>query len=196
MTGRLSTTRQLLAASPLLLLVPPLRQAMESQMSLHMLLQFPWLLACGVAAFAALSRHKRVANLLADIDQRGLLTVTLVLCVSAFWMIPSALDMAVQDERVALIKYVTWYAAGVMLASGATRLRPELWAFLLGNLAWMLGTAGLLIRESDTRLCVSYLAQDQLWAGTGLITFAFALSAWGLLRLRQVMSEARGGRRD
>lgn len=181
----------LLATSPLLLLWPPMRQLLEGQMTTHMLLQFPWLLACGAAAFGALRPGGRLQSLLGRCDDRGLFTLTLVLCVSALWMIPAALDLAALDDRVRVAKYLSWYAAGLMLASGCSRLTPELWTFLLGNLAWMLATAGLLIRESEARLCVSYLARDQFWAGTGLIALALLLLVVGLLRLWR--SARRGG---
>jgi len=184
MNGRRSVAaRWLLAMSPTLLLWPPLRQLLEGQMTLQMLLQFPWLLCCGAAAFGALAHRGRVQSRVARFDDRGLFTLTLVLCVSALWMIPAALDLSLVDERVRLAKVLSWYASGLMLASARSRLGPELWAFLLGNLAWMLATAGLLIRESDRRLCVSYLERDQVWAGTGLIALALTLLAAGMLRL-------------
>jgi hypothetical protein len=178
-----AASRPLLALSPLLLLWPPLRHLLEGQMTLHMLLQLPWLLACGAAAFGAFVCHRRASTLLARFDDRGLLTVTVVLCASAMWMIPAALDLALMDERVRIIKYLMWYAVGAMLASGCARIGPELWTFLVGNLAWMLATAGMLIRESESRLCVSYLVNDQVWAGTGLMALAAGLLAFGLLRL-------------
>jgi hypothetical protein len=180
---RAKAARPALALSPLLLLWPPLRHFLESQMTLHMLLQFPWLLCSGAAAFGALPRHGRVQAWLARFDDRGLLTLTLVLCVSALWMIPAALDLSLLDVRVQFAKYMTWYAVGLMLASARSRLGPELWGFLLGNLTWMLATAGLLIRESETRLCVSYLQRDQVWAGPGLICLSLLLLAAGMLRL-------------
>lgn len=175
--------RRLLALSPLLLWWTPLRLGLEGQMTSHMLLQFPWLLVAGAAAFGALPRGSGVRSGLERIDDRGMLTLTLVLCVSALWMIPAALDLALLDDRVRLAKYLSWYAAGFMLDSARLRLGPELWGFLLGNLAWMLATVGLLLRESESRLCVSYLVRDQVWAGTGLIVLAFALLAGGLWRL-------------
>jgi hypothetical protein len=183
-----AASRPLLALSPLLLMWPPLRHLLEGQMTFHMLLQFPWLLASGAAAFGALVFQSRASAVLARFDDRGLLTVTLVLCVSALWMIPVALDLALLDNRVRIFKYLTWYAVGLMLASGRERIGPELCSFLLGNLAWMFATAGMLIRESESRLCVSYLVGDQFWAGTGLIVLAAGLLAWGLLRLWQQMA--------
>jgi hypothetical protein len=177
----------LLAASPLLLLWRPLRHVLEGQMTL---LQFPWLLACGAAAFCAVGHCTSMARWLARIDDRGLFTMTLVLCVSAVWMVPVALDLAVLDTRFRFAKYLSWYFAGLVVARGATRLRPELWVFLLGNLSWMLATAGILIRESEARLCVNYLLQDQFWAGTGLVALALALVAW-CLRLVSVSSSGR-----
>jgi hypothetical protein len=178
-----AASRPLLALSPLLLWWPPLRHLLEGQMTVHMLLQFPWLLACGATAFGAFFCRPRALALLARFDERGLFTATLVLCVSALWMIPAALDLALLDDRVQLAKVLSWYAAGFMLASARSRLGPELWGFLLGNLAWMLATAGLLIRESETRLCVSYLERDQFWAGSGLIALALALLAGGIQHL-------------
>lgn len=149
-------------------------------MTLHMLVQFPWLLACGAAAFYSSGRNSPIAILLSRSDDRGLLALALVLTVSAFWMIPSALDLSLLDDRVRFAKYLSWYASGLMLASAARRLGTELWCFLLGNMVWMLATAGWLIRDSEAQLCVSYLVRDQYWAGTGLIVIALALLTWSL----------------
>jgi hypothetical protein len=55
--------------------------------------------------------------------------------------------------------------------------------FFVGNLAWMLASAGMLYRESESRLCVNYLAADQVWAGNGLIALAIVLAALALRRL-------------
>jgi hypothetical protein len=171
------------ALLPLVFMHAGVRHMVESQMVLHMLLQFPLLLLSGWAAVRAADRRGRLARCIARVDDGGLLCVTLLSCVAAFWMIPAALDLSVLDARVALCKYLSWIAAGALLACSRERIRPELGTFLLGNLAWMFATVGLLFRESESRLCVSYLASDQLWTGTGLVALSLALAAFVLHRV-------------
>lgn len=185
--------RALLAASPLAwLLLPPLRQMIESSMSLHMLLQFPLLFAAGWAAAAWWPM--RAGAQLARIDVQGLAGAVLASGVAAFWMIPAALDLALLDGRVALLKYISWLLAGLWLAQGWRRLPAELAAFFLGNAAWMLITAGLLYREAESRLCVSYRFDEQLLSGNGLVVWGLAVGGLALLRLRVALAPQRGAR--
>jgi hypothetical protein len=174
----------LLAATPLLWLLPALRNPMEASMVLHMLVQIPLLLLAGWAAAAWLPQ--RCVALLAQADPLGLLGATLAACMLAYWMVPAALDLAVLDGRFALAKYLGLWLAGLGFALGWPRLGAVLAAFVLGNMAWMMATAGLLYREAEARLCVSYLFDEQALAGAGLI-------AWGLVALAAAVARARGG---
>lgn len=187
-----SAIRTLLAASPLAWLLPQLRQPVESSMSLHMLLQFPLLFAAGWAAAAWWPARASVR--LTRIDAHGLTGALWASAVAAFWMIPTALDLALLDARVALLKYASWLLAGLWLAQGWRRLPAELAAFFLGSAAWMLITAGLLYRDAESRVCVSYRLDEQMVGGNGLIVWGIALGALGLLRLRAVLEPERGAR--
>ena len=177
MTG---TARALLAVSPLLWLFAPLRQAVESRMALHMLVQLPLLLAAGWAAAAWCPRWPAAWAM--RFDAQGLASATFASAVLAFWMIPAALDAALLDPSFAAFKFVSWWLAGLLLADGQRRLAPVLTIFFLGNAAWMLVTAGLLYREAEQRLCVSYLVDEQAASGNGLIAFGLALGALALPR--------------
>lgn len=174
-----SLARTLLAALPLLLFWPALRHAVESSMALHMLLEFPLLLAAGWAAreLAGAARGN------AAWDWRGLAGGSLLLAVSAFWMIPAALDLALLDGRVAAAKYAGWWLAGAVLAGSWRRLDAVVALFIGGNLAWMMATAGLIYQSSPQRLCVSYLQDEQAWTGAGLIAGALLLGAGLLWRI-------------
>jgi hypothetical protein len=167
--------RTLLAASPALWLLPPLREWVESRMSLHMLVQFPLLLAAGWAAAAGW--QARAATPWRRFDARGLTSATVASAVMAFWMIPAALDAALIHRYIALPKYLSWWLAGVLLAGGWRRLGTVPAIFFLGNAAWMLVTAGLLYRETENRLCVSYLADEQATTGHGLVGLGLVLAA-------------------
>lgn len=171
----------LLAATPLVWLVPALRYLIEASMVLHMLVQIPLLLLAGWAAAGWLPRG--AAAWLARADPLGLLGATLATCVLAYWMVPVALDMAVLDRRFAGIKYLSLWLAGLAFAQGWPRLGAVLAAFVLGNMAWMMATAGLLYREAEARLCVSYLIDEQAMAGSGLV-------AWGLVALAAAVARA------
>ena len=162
--------KRFFALLPLLFLWPALRHVVESSMALHMLVQFPLLLAGGWTAArltgAAPLRH---------LDAHGLLGLTATSCVAAFWMIPAALDLSLLSPAVNAAKYASWWLAGALLAASWVKLRVELAAFFLGNLAWMLATVGLLFREAESRLCINYLINEQVVTGNGLLLMAVAL---------------------
>ncbi len=160
----------LIALLPLIFLWPALRQLVESSMALHMLVQFPLLLAGGWMA-ARLTG----ASVLRRLDAHGLLGLTAATCVAAFWMIPAALDLSLLSPAANAAKYASWWLAGALLAASWVQMRVELTVFFLGNMAWMLATVGLLFREAETRLCVNYLVDEQLVTGNGLLLFAALL---------------------
>ncbi|MDR3451850.1 MAG: hypothetical protein P4L96_03460 [Rhodoferax sp.] len=179
----------LLALLPLVLLWSTLRHRIESQMLLHMLVEFPALLAAGWAARdlllpAAARRLPRTSRLLALLDWGGLTSASVVTCIAMFWMIPAALDASLLTAPVAAAKYLSWWLAGLMLAGSWRRMAPELLLFFVGNLSWTSATAGMLYMDTTSRLCANYLTDDQSNTGTGLVLLALVL---GALALRQMM---------
>lgn len=178
-----AAVRWLALLLPLALLWPALRHAVESRMAMHMLLEFPALLAGGWCLQRVLhaSRHLRgPRRVFALLDWRGWTGATLASLVAIAWMIPSALDVALLSEPVAAVKYASWWIVGFVLAGSWRRMDPELLLFFVGNLAWMLAAAGMLYLDIPARLCVNYLVDDQRTAGIGLIAVALALGAFAL----------------
>lgn len=164
----------LLAVQPLAWLVPALRHACESRMVLHMFVQFPSLLAGGWA-LARLALH-RWPELPEQLDPRGFVGAVALACVSAFWMIPAALDLALLVPEMERTKVASWLAAGALFALGWPRLADVPRLFLIGNLVWMFGTAGLLYQSAERRLCVNYLIDEQLWTGRSMVALALLLT--------------------
>ncbi len=172
--------RLVLALLPLTLLWPALRHTVESRMSLHMLGEFPLLFIAGwCASSLALCRlrSRRWLRRQRLLDWHGWTAATLTSGVALVWMLPSALDAALLLPDVAAAKYASWWLAGWLLADGWRRMDAELRLFFVGNLAWMLATAGLLFLDTPDRLCVNYLQDDQGRAGIGLVLSAPALIA-------------------
>jgi len=178
--------RVLVALAPTIFAWPALRQAVESRMALQMLLQFPLLLASGWAVSMMLGDRlpsPLLARWFDRIDAGGLLGATVVSCVSAFWMLPAALDASLLSEPMRMAKFASWWLAGAAWGRSAPRLADEAAAFFGGNLAWMLATAGLLYQAGESRLCVGYLLNDQVAAGQGLIVAALIVGAATVHRL-------------
>lgn len=181
------------AALPILLLFPGVRHAIESRMLPHMLLEFPMLLVAGACAGALVQAQGcRWPARLGPIDRSGLLGCTTLLVVSAIWMLPSALDLALLEPEWAWFKYLSWWGTGALLALGRERRPPAVTLFMLGNLAWMSATVGGIYQTVESRLCVSYLPDEQVWTGRGLVVVAVLLIA---LLAAQCIRHQEGGAR-
>jgi len=156
---------------------------LEVDMARHMLVEFPLLMGAGT--WAARRAPPRIDAAIAQLDRYGLTGWTVANLVLAFWMIPAALDAALGDAAVNAAKHASLVAAGFALASSWRRSPVVLEAFFVGNFAWMAATVGLLYQDSETRLCLNYLADSQQRAGRGLVALAVAVPVcWTLVRVR------------
>ncbi len=166
------------ALTPLIFIVMPVRHTVESSMLLHMLVQFPLLLASGAASgrllVAASASARRAWTV---IDHGGLLGMVILSAVSALWMVPAALDATLTEPGAAALKYTSWWLAGLALALSWRRMSDVLRLFLLGSLAWMFATAGLLFFDSEQRLCVNYRLDEQAATGMALLALSGLLFA-------------------
>ena len=170
------------AALPLALFWPALRHTVEARMLLHML-EFVALLASGWALQGIALRHpalQRLAGLLSLLDWRGWCGAVLTSVVAACWMLPTLLDLALLNPALAAAKYASWWLTGWVLAGSLRRMDPEVLLFFVGNLAWMVCSAGMLYLDAPARLCVNYLQDDQQQTGMALIATALVLGglAW------------------
>ncbi|HEX2529962.1 MAG TPA: hypothetical protein VHK70_00660, partial [Burkholderiaceae bacterium] len=76
-------------------------------------------------------------------------------------------------------KIVSLLAIGAMLPGAFARANRIIQLFFLGNLVSMMAIVGMLYQDAPQRLCNSYLIDDQVVAGTGLVMFAIAIAlAW------------------
>jgi hypothetical protein len=171
------STRRLLAAACgcwLVLWLPPVRSALESDMALHMAMQMPLLIALGVLVAAAARGHE--PRWLAGADWLGIPGVVAVVLGTSFWMLPRALDQAVADWRVDLLKFLSLpLLAGMPLGSSWRRMPPLGRAFVWANFIPKLGAVGGLYLGAPTRLCAYYRLDQQELAGWTLIAIAVAL---------------------
>lgn len=180
-----STGRQAGAGALLwiVIVIPPVRHALEASMALHMLVQIPLLALAGWLMVQVIPR--RAADLLAAWNTSGITGLLLASLAGMVWMLPRALDAALDDPVVAAAKFL-----GVPLLIGAPLALswPRMGFVVRGVfLVELIATAfrlGWLYMNSPVRLCSNYLLTDQQQLGKALIAIGSAISlllAWQLL---------------
>lgn len=164
----------------LLLLVTPLREWLESSMTAHMLVQIPLLVLSGwLAATHTPSRRWRS---LAPWNPGGAPGLLLAVAITTTWMVPRALDLAATTWPADVSKAVSLALAGALGRWSWARAGAPGQAFFVGNVVWMAAVVGLLLRDAPVRVCTSYLARDQWYAGTGLVLLATAVGVRWFVR--------------
>ena len=169
--------RQVLAAGFALWLVlwlPVVRGALEGDMTVHMAVQMPLLIALGVLFGAAARRHE--PRWLAAADWLGIPGIVAVVLATSFWMLPRAMDQAISNPFVDLAKFLSLpLLVGVPLGVSWRRMPPLGRAFIWANFIPKLGAIGGLYLAAPTRLCSYYRLDQQQLAGWTLIAVAVAL---------------------
>ena len=154
-----------------------LKDWLEADMARHMLIEFTLLLVAGTGLGSALPR--RLDALIARCNQLGLAGFGLASITMTYWMIPVALDAALLHGSAAAAKYATFIVSGALLPRSFRAAPLALQAFFVGNLAWMMATAGLIYQNTPQQLCVNYLIDAQSAAGEGLVAAALIIAcAW------------------
>jgi hypothetical protein len=162
------------AGSWLVLWLPPMRTVLESDMTLHMAVQLPLLIALGVLVAAAASH--REPRWFAEADWLGIPGIVAVVFGTSFWMLPRALDQAVSDPWIDLLKFLSLpLFVGMPLGLSWRRMPPLGRAFIWANFIPKLGAIGGLYLAAPTRLCTYYRLDQQQLAGWTLIAIAVAL---------------------
>lgn len=169
------------AALLLLLALPPARALLETSMAGHMLIQIPLLVVAGAHLGGNLPASWRAT--LHPWDPHGLTGLLLASFTLTLWMLPRALDAALETPEIAALKFLTLpLLAGAPLRWSWPRLpsvaRGALWSKLLS----MLGVMGWLYLEAPVRVCNSYLVNDQVMVGRLMLVALAVLAAVLVLR--------------
>ncbi len=150
---------------------------LEKTMVRHMAIELPLLFAIGWLAAAACG--PRLTRALAPWNFNGLPALLGALLVTMFWMIPAALDRAVLDHGVGLLKVVSLVAAGLAAGASWRAAGVVIQAFFMLNWFAMTLAAGLLYQQAPQQLCSVYLADQQVAAGMAMVGWAACiLAAW------------------
>ena len=172
---RLITSRRLIACLPGALLVAAavLQPWLEATMARHMGLEFPLLFVIGWLTASAAG--PRLARFIASWNAKGLTALVFTALVTGFWMVPAALDLAVQHPGVGLLKVLSWLVAGMLMGASWRQAGAVIQAFFIFNWCWITLAVGLIYQEAPQQLCSVYLVYDQWNAGASMIFWAIAV---------------------
>lgn len=172
----LSTSHLCLAGLILwaVLAVPPVRHALDSAMTLQMLVQIPllglagWGLAHGTPGW--------LDRALGAWNHRGITGLLLASLTGMVWMLPLAMDAALDDPRVTLAKFLSVpLLIGAPLALSWPRAGFVVRGVVLLELIATMLRLGWLYLISPVRLCSNYLLDDQQRLGKILLAIGFAI---------------------
>jgi hypothetical protein len=162
------------------LALPAVRNWLERDMVLHMLVQLPLIVVGGMlCADATLRRVFKCA----DWNRLGLTGFIWATMVVVIWMLPKSIDDAVAKPIIEAMKFLSLGIAGFLLRDALTRAPLPLEGFFLGNSVWMMATVGLLYQSSERRLCNAYGLDSQVATGRGLVIFALTIAVVWVWRI-------------
>jgi len=150
-----------------LLMAPPLRPALESSMSLHMLVQYPAVMLAGALLGASLP--SKLATRLSEWNVLGIAGLGACALFLAVLMIPRVLDLALIDLRVEGAKVAALLFAGAVLRPSWRAAGLVVQAFFLGSVVPMTVVIATLYQDSPIRLCNAYRIDDQEQLASGLL---------------------------
>ena len=165
------------------LVVPPVRQALQATMTAQMLVQIPLLVVAGWLISSVVPRHLDAA--LARWNGAGIAGALLASVTGAIWMLPRTLDASVDDAWLATAKFTSIpLLIGVPLALSWPLMTFVVRGVFLLELTASAFRMGWLYLVSPVRLCSNYLMSDQQRLGRLLLVLGAALClllAWKLI---------------
>lgn len=180
LTGRLCLVGAVLWVA---LAIPPVRYALESRMTLQMLVQIPLLgLAGWLLAQQTRGWFDQKFSAWNYLGISGLLLASLT---GVVWMLPLAMDAALDDPRFTVLKF---FSVPLLIGAPVALSWPRAGFVVRGVfLAELIATAlrlGWLYLVSPVRLCSNYLLGDQQLLGKLLLAVGFTIMlfvAWKLM---------------
>lgn len=155
------------------------RRGLEQDPVSHVLIQLPALAIAGWIVAQALRDRMRAFE---RINHGGAVGALIALFTIVFWMLPRAIDAALDDSVTEALKFVSLPClAGLPLALSWHRIHPLARGLLKANALSMLGVLAFLYTHAPVRICNNYLESDQERLGIGFLVAAIGLAiAWSL----------------
>jgi hypothetical protein len=159
-----------------LAVVVMLRPLLEATMARHMALEIPLLFLTGWLVSSRIGQ--RLTKQIAPWNAYGVPALVYASLAGLLWMMPVALDLAVLNPAIGLLKLFTIVLAGVVVGASWREAGLVIQSFFVFNAVSMLVAGGLLYGQAPDQLCSVYLVGQQAIAGDGLIAWALVILAF------------------
>jgi len=156
-----------------LLILPPIKDYLESYMLLHMLVQLPLLILSGWL-IGKITEHKSI-NFLGIWNTNGVPGIILFVFITMYWMLPRALDEAVTISYIEIFKFVSLPLAGFFLRDSWEKIQALGRGFIFLNYLSMFGLMAWLYIDSPIQICNNYLETQQKALGWGFLIITIGM---------------------
>lgn len=166
----------------ILLVLPPIKDLLESFMITHMLVQIPLLIVAGLLMGDDIMR--KFPAFFDKWDGSGIPGIVLVYFVTMYWMIPRAMDEALLLPMVEVFKFISLpFLVGIPLRHSWMKLHEIGKGFIIFNYIPMFGMMAWLYIDSPIQICNNYLESEQKLLGWGF----FLIMLFMLLYILQMV---------
>lgn len=158
----------------IILMLPPVSNLMESIMIVHMHMQMPLLVFAGflMARYVQI----RFPNFFEKWNSNGVPGIILFIIISVYWMLPRAMDEALNSQSVQLFKFFSLpFLAGIPLRDSWNKLSSMGKSLIFVSYTIIFVGMGWLYIYSPVQLCNNYLLIEQITLGWGFITMALCM---------------------
>lgn len=161
------------AAGAAVLSLPPVGPWLDATMPRNLLIQVPALLALGAVAGWPRAGHR-------SWTWRAGVALGWGIGALMFWMIPRAVDAAVTDPRIDLLRQLSLWSAGAALAWAVARMGVEPRMALALHAVAMVAAMAIVYQRYPGVVCTVYDLAQQRITGVRLLAAAPALwvTAW------------------
>ncbi len=164
----------------LIFATPFMRTLFESYMFLHMHMQMMLLFIAGLLMAPLL--QQKFPNFFEKYNKNGVPFMIIFVTIIIYWMLPRAMDEALELWYVELFKFVSIpLLAGVTLRDSFRKLQPFARFIFMVITALTFGITGVLYTSSESQLCNAYLLADQISVGIGQVAIGVAILAFVFL---------------
>ncbi len=160
-----------------ILLMPPVKHALEASMTAQMLVQIPLLVLVGWLLHSAVP--ERLQAIIARWNGYGITGMVLTVSAAAYWMLPRTLDAATSYTLVALAKYsLVPLLIGLPFSLSWPRMNFIVKGVFLLEFIATFFRLGWLYVSSPSRFCNNYLLGDQQRLGQYMLIIGCVLLVW------------------
>ncbi|MBS4219206.1 hypothetical protein KHA96_12850 [Bacillus sp. FJAT-49711] len=152
----------------IMLMVPPIKNSLESIMILHMLVQLPLLILVGWLIGKLLL--KKYNGFFTKWNKNGIPGMLMVVIITTYWMLPRILDEALSVWSIELFKFIGLPClVGVLLRDSWKKIQAAGKSFIFLNYISMFGLMSWLYIDSPIQICNNYLEIEQQMLGWGFL---------------------------